>query len=444
MRSRVTIFAIAHSFICLMNAHAYGGVVDAKAVVELRAAEAYEKARVCINSGHNEEAVRLFTVALSCPQKRCWAFANRGRAYLRVGRYDEAASDLADALRIADQELETHWPSAGLYEQRAWVHMVEDELQERQRGFSAGDATRPHLEQALADLTKALEFEPRRLKSLIWQAYVLYADEDWSALISMCDRILAIDSTDYARLRWLAFARLQKLDYDLAVKDSEAVLEVLPSDRWTLRVRGQAYAEKGLWYEPHLGEEAWKEGLTAHNKAIATRPDEPGLYEGRAIIYFHMGEARRALLDVEKAIKHDPEPESWNLPLAQYLVGALLLKDDLGKETLPILNRICDSAPSVGECFLMRASVHVLNMATDDAQRDYLQAEKLGFSPGSKQIGDLIRESVESAGRDSETAKNTEARVPQPVPTPHKDPAFWATATTEAPKFDPSKTAKPD
>ncbi len=448
MKIRLTaILAVSWCALLITNPPARADLVPSDSLVELRAGQAYMPACECINSDRNEEAIRLFTIALGCPQKRCWAYANRARAYLRRGRLDEAASDLDAALAIANDDLNTLGPSAWCYEQRAWVYLVMDELDDKQPPTGWAVKKEMPLRKAAADLAKALAFDPERPRALRWQAYVLRRVGDWDGVISACDRLLDQDPTDFGCYLQRAYAYLQMLNITKSLEDCDAILNRMPLERRTLRLRGQIYATAG-----EMDEEWLMKGLALHGREIAQHPDVPGLYEARALIRFRTAQVKKALLDVERAVQCDNKRLVGELPLTSYVFWAAEIfgshekrpiqeGDRVGqhfvveKGVMPILDRLCLASPEEGQFFLMRAWAYAALGLPEEGHADYLRATQLGVTLNDDMASTYIKTIYETPSlvKTKPAREYHEASVERGF---KKDPEYWSTADTEAPAFD--------
>ena len=439
--------AVFCSVFSIINTPVRADLVPSDSLVELRAAQAYTPACECINSDRNEEAIRLFTIALGCPQKRCWAYANRARAYLRCGRLNEAVLDVAAALAIANDDLDTYGPSAWRYEQRAWVYVVASEIDEKSASPRPRDESKTPNNLAAADLAEALALDPDRAQALTWQVYVSRRIRDWDGMISACSKLLARDPTDFGCCLQRAYAYQEKLSVEEALEDCNVILNRMPLERETLRLRAWIYTHAGLF------DEAWlKKGLALHDHEIAQRPGIPTLYEARALIHFHMGHAETALLDVEKALHCDDEGRVGKLPLTSYLHFASMACASLSEwpiregdhvsvgvvvtgGVMPILDRLCLAAPDQGEFFLMRAWAQAAIGSPEEGQDDYLRAIQLGVTLNDDRVSNNIQNVYENPTwvKIKPASECHETRIEREF---KKDPVYWATADTEAPVFN--------
>ncbi len=364
MRSNLTpIVAVSWYVLLLANPPARADLVPSDLLVELRAAQAYERACTASN---DEEAIRLLTAALGCPQKRCSAYVNRATIQMCNDQLDEAAADIAAALAIANDELETLGPSAWGYEQRARVYEVADQLEMWRTNSFTGYA------RTASDLERALELEPRRRSALERQCDILFARRDWGGLILTCNKLLALDPTDYRSYWARCDACHESGRFTQAIEDCDTLLKVFPEATRLEEIRADCYAKAGCSHAS-----SWKEGLERCNAAIEQDPTQSAPYGARARIYFQMGQARKALLDIERSLQRDPQHHAGDLPLTNYLCDASLTYmrslDDVRRRELegdclciveegvmPILDRICQIAPEKAECLLMRAWVHAV------------------------------------------------------------------------------------
>ncbi len=151
--------------------------------------------------------------------------------------------------------------------------------------------------QAIKDLDRAIELNPKDAR-----AYFIRADKyrelgDYRQAIQDLDRAIALDPK-YALayiLRGLVFSMLR--DYRQAIKDYDRAIELDPKSETAYGMRGSVYGQKGQA----------DRAIQDFNKAIELSPNNALAYRSRGIAYSQRGQADRAIQDFNKAIELDPK-----------------------------------------------------------------------------------------------------------------------------------------
>ncbi len=374
--------------LCAFTAGLFGAGTDADAEA------AYEHGKTLFASGTYMKAVDAFTEAMESTERRCLALANRGRANTRLGKYSQASSDIDSAMALANNAIQDDPMSAQLLEQRAWVHIVKDELLQNVPGHSDSRAS---LRMAAADLTRAIHIDPKRDKSLELQVFVLGVLGRWEAVLKVCDQALAGSDNDIVFLLRKGNAHLEMGDCRESLDLCHMVLDADPHNVEALYLRSRVFHVLKLW----------RNALEDLSTAIAIEPKNADLYTARARVYFLDQKQRQGVLDLEKAVKCNPSCIADELTLSHYMYCSLSWQGSISQPpggtavpgrtswvltegVMPILNRICASAPKQAECYLMRAWASLATDVPEQAWTDYQTALRLGVSDQ----GEAFAESV--------------------------------------------------
>ncbi len=339
---------------------------------EVSGEDAYEQGRASFNSGSYDRAIEEFTLAIKSPDRRCLAYANRARSYLWTGDRDGAASDIKVSLKLANQALQYEAASARLYEQRAWVYIVMNEIESGMLSKELERADDPQrrnlLERAAEDLGKAIEKEPNRQRSLELMFCVAWQLERWETAILACDKILDNVSGDRVYREYRAHVNLRMGNWQQTITDCNTLLENSKASANLLTLRGAAYTVQG----------DFERAVSDFEEAMKLAPEAPMAYWGRSVIRFARGDMTRALLDVEHAVTIDPPSTAKSTVVLDFFT---CLEENFPTGTIEILDRICAVAPKQGECFLMRSRAHLAAGSIEQAKKDYLLATRLGILP---------------------------------------------------------------
>ena len=123
----------------------------------------------------------------------------------------------------------------------------------------------------------------------------------------------------------------------------------------------RAWNALGSYYDT---QEAWAEAIEAYESALAERPNDATILNNRGFSYFMQGRVDEAIVDLERALRLDPEltPARYNLRLAHAWSGRYVraLTGVTDKELPRVLNNIGYVAMLRGdlenaEAYLMRA-----------------------------------------------------------------------------------------
>ena len=399
---------------------------------------AYEWGKNLYASGRYEDAINAFTTAIASSEKRCLAYANRGRSKLRLGQLDAAAADVAKALSVVDALINKDEGSASYYEQRAWAYIVQDELlvdrSRKESGNPPQLERRGDLNKASADLEKAVEIDPKRCKSLELLAHIQSVQQQWKKLLDTCDLALenGVDKPDFLIIK--ARAHLQLDECRQALEYCNRALENWPDSRGAYEQRARVFYVLQLWRN-------CRDDL---DSAIKLDPGDVDLYLFRMLVHFRNSDSYEGMLDIERAIEHDPVWLTDKVVLTLYESSTLHCTYPLpGKSesdklvplemswTLPeggmaILDRICAANSERGEGFLMRAWARVSVGNREGAWDDYQHALKLDLSPAGKDFADSVLEFYTCTKEPKKTSTEPPSQAAAiPVPTPREDRHFF-------------------
>jgi tetratricopeptide (TPR) repeat protein len=141
----------------------------------------------------------------------------------------ESRNELPAALLFINKAISMNPRKGGAYYNRAIIY---DRLENR--------------EAAIADLTKALDFDPiLELKVLSNRAVLLLETENYLRAISDLSRLIDIDARNYMYYYNRAYAKLQSGDRAGAINDYREVVKLNPGDQETINLIRTLIAETG-------------------------------------------------------------------------------------------------------------------------------------------------------------------------------------------------------
>jgi tetratricopeptide (TPR) repeat protein len=169
------------------------------------------------------------------------------------------------------------------------------------------------VEKALADINRAIELNPDNVGEDAYNPYLLsssihyfYTDEILKALSDINFAIeLRSDLAEVFSLRGRINGALEK--YDDAIADYSKSLSILPDDAYVLNLRGNVYSTM----------REYDDAIADFSRSISLVSDNANFYINRGYAYANRGyegiaagnldDIRRALADIDTALKLDPE-----------------------------------------------------------------------------------------------------------------------------------------
>ncbi len=141
------------------------------------------QAQEALKARHWQEAVPLFKQVVELAPGRWEAFQGLGKAYLNLGRYQEAIDTYATGVALCQAELTGGGPKVGL--KAALGQML---MSEGNAFLKLGNP-----QSALALYTKSAEVDPNPGQAYFNLAATLYNQGQMEAAVTYCDRAIAIE-----------------------------------------------------------------------------------------------------------------------------------------------------------------------------------------------------------------------------------------------------------
>lgn len=236
------------------------------------------------------------------------AYSLRAATLIKLSRNEEAMNDLNKAIELNPKYIPAHVYKGVVY-------------------LAQGDK-----DNCASSWQSALGFKPVTSRDYTLQAYVYLAFEQYNDVLKLCNKALEINSkSSYAHsMLGIAYWKLGKLEDALSQFTTVINMTSSSPDNLDYKNRGivyfslsrfdeaendfskaieldpkdnEAYYYRGLAY---TSLEKNTEGLNDLNKAIETDPKYADAYVGRGMIYEKLQKYTEALLDLSKAIELDP------------------------------------------------------------------------------------------------------------------------------------------
>lgn len=309
---------------------------------------------------------------------------------MRNGEWDAAAASFSRAVQLLPGSAEAHF-NLGL------AQLQENRVQE-----------------AVSSLGRATVLSPKLRGVHLFLGIAFYRANDFPAAITALTRETQLDTSDAKAFMWLGVAQLGAGDAGAAVTALDKAAQLAPADVDILYHRGRAHmlVSKESYEQMYKADpnsfrvhqalaqsfvEADRLEDAAHEcqNALNLRPQEPGLHEELADIYWSQNQLEKAETAFQEELKIDPESVSSMYKLA--IVSLERSKPDI---TVSLLTEVLHRAPGYRDAHYQKgraeAQLGQMNPAIDDfkaevAKGDRADAESLRQS--YYQLAQLYRRS---------------------------------------------------
>jgi tetratricopeptide (TPR) repeat protein len=143
---------------------------------------------------------------------------------------------------------------------------------------------------AIADLTRAIEMDPKMTAAYDGRATGRLVEEDFDGAIADSTKVIELDPRNARAYQARGVAKLYKKDFASAADDFSKAIEIDPKNMLPYEKRSEA--KEGL--------NDLDGAIADVNKAMALKPDDIGLYRTRARYYKKAGKADLAAADLAK------------------------------------------------------------------------------------------------------------------------------------------------
>lgn len=266
-------------------------------------------------AGNALRAVELLSQAIGLDASHAEVYLKRARAHQSLGQHASALADFGAAIQLEPK-------NAKLYNERG-VFML----------------SRANVRQATRDLKEAIRLNPKNAQAHNNLGFALLAERKFAAAVSSFDQALKLNdrAVDILNNRGLAHLKMGKpakafADFDRAVKldpksatgynnrglanmdlkrfkdaaaDFTAAIERKPDGLLFYRHRRSAYLKSGRTRDARADELRIRRStrIAAFHQAVGARPYDPAVYAARAEFYRQAGEHKKALEDLNHALK---------------------------------------------------------------------------------------------------------------------------------------------
>ncbi|PYY20067.1 MAG: hypothetical protein DMG60_01670 [Acidobacteria bacterium] len=253
----------------------------------------------------------FFGVALLGQSAQTEKTFNQGAEALRNGRLDEAAERFSQLTVLAPGFAEAYF-NLGL-------------VRLQQRDFHA----------AILALQKSVNLKPRLRGANLFLGIAKYRNEDYLDAQTALKRELEIAPSNPDVLMWLGVVQLARGENSSAVVSLDKAAKLNPDNVDILYHRGRAHmlVSKESYEQMYkVDPKSWRvhqvlsqsfteadrldDAIKECTEAIRSKPDEPGLHEQLADIYWKQNQLEQAETEFENELKVDPQSTSSMYKLA--------------------------------------------------------------------------------------------------------------------------------
>ncbi len=206
--------------------------------------ELHQEARCYMLADEADVAIRLYSAAIDLDPNLFDSYIGRAQAYKRLGRYEQAMTDLRLALELCPQS------DHALY-QRSLIH------------YDNGD-----FEKALTDVQAAISIFPFSIDYYNQCGMLCMLLRYWKDAILAFEEVILLDPIDTSAISQLGHLCLVVQWPERAIEWYDLLLELEPDDYDAWHKRGDAYAQQ----------EDWERALLDWEEALSLEPINASLY----------------------------------------------------------------------------------------------------------------------------------------------------------------------
>lgn len=372
---------------------------DAVIITEAEAVAAFERGKGLLEAGQIGEAIDQLSLGTHSEEKEVLARANLARAYVAKKELAKAAAIAEEALRLGSARIQEATGNGDRLAQRyldrgfAWIASLEV-YQEALAAEGTAYHGKRVLEAAAEDFKHAVDLDSKCFHSYRLLAWTRLQLGDYRESIQACDAAIALQpkcldvySTKARSCLGLggkgefeepinrqSDSEGAFLGWKEALATCDAALQIEPGNPRFLLLRASAYREGRLL----------EKAVAECSQVISMDPDNAIAYLCRALGHADQGDMVHALEDIDRAAQCD----SGCLANPQWLFAILQREEDLKsipeEQMMTLVNRICATAPEVGEVYLLRVIVNSAYEHLETTAHDWAEAHKVGLSPATR------------------------------------------------------------
>jgi tetratricopeptide (TPR) repeat protein len=264
---------------------------------------------------------------------------NRGTEAMRNGQWSEAAEAFTEATALAP-------PSAIAYFNLGLARLQQE-----------------HLDEAIAALNRAVNLAPKLRGANLFLGIARYRKNEYASAIAALKREIQTDPGSAKAHMWLGVAQLGAGDPDAASVALDKAAKLSPDDVDILYHRGRAHmlvskesyeqmykADPNSWRvhqalaQSFVEADRLEDAVKECQVALSVRPNEPGLHEELADIYWKQNQLEKAESAFQDELKIDGESLS-----SMYKLAVVSLERSKPEITVSLLTAVLRRAPTYAD-----------------------------------------------------------------------------------------------
>jgi tetratricopeptide (TPR) repeat protein len=295
---------------------------------------------------------------------------NEGIRAMRAGDWDAAVASLTRASKILPDSAPAHFNLG---------------LARLQQG---------HPQDAIPEFNRAVALSPSLKGAHLFLGIALYRVNDYSAAIAALRRETQIDNSNAKALMWLGVAQLAAGDDEAAVKALDKADQLSPGDVDILYHRGRAHmlvskesyeqmykADPNSWRvhqalaQSFVEADRLDDAVHECENALNLRPQEPGLHEELADIYWKQNQLEKAEAAFQDELKIDPQSIS-----SLYKLAVVSLERSKPAVTVSLLSEVLRQSPEYRDAHYEKgraeAQLGEVSAAIDDFKAEVARGDR--------------------------------------------------------------------
>jgi tetratricopeptide (TPR) repeat protein len=274
---------------------------------------------------------------------------------------------------------------------------------EAQFNLGLAQLQQEHPQEAIPAFNRAIQLSPRLKGAHLFLGVARYRLNDYPAAITALRKETQIDAGNGKALMWLGVAQLAAGDNAAAATSLDRAAQLNPSDVDILYHRGRAHmlVSKDSYEEMYRADpNSWRvhqalaqsfveadrleDAVHECQNALNLRPQEPGLHEELADIYWNQNQLEKAEAAFEEELKVDPESIS-----SKYKLAVVSLERSKPEVTVSLLSQVLQQSPGYRDAHYQKGRAEAQLGQTSEAIGDF----KAEVANGDRADAESLRQS---------------------------------------------------
>jgi tetratricopeptide (TPR) repeat protein len=265
------------------------------------------KADELFRDNYVNDVLELCNKAIEINPENSSAYANRGRAYEKLGDYNKAFADCNKAKEIDPNNALIYAQLGAIYggmgqsdnaiENFKKAVRLDPQNSRAHSGLAFTYDMLKQYDQAIIEINKAIAIESDYAGNYIKRGKIHEHLNDFEGALSDYTLALKYDPENITTLKFRAAMNARTSRYDDALSDYARIIELAPDNPEVYRLRADHYKSRNMH----------DEAIADCNRAIKIDPDDPKSYFARGSIYRFSSGIENAVADYETVKKMDPD-----------------------------------------------------------------------------------------------------------------------------------------